>query len=155
MSSTTQTITQVLKIKKYLKDIGITEPFRKRIEDIHSHIQRIIPCKVKDIFISDYIREDGTHVYEDLDFYTDDYIITASSFVERLAIAIGCIKRHIVYISFQTRDYDFKKANEKSRLNITAEYDIYPLKARFRATGRNCDYLMEYVREYFIPNLRD
>lgn len=153
MSETTQTITQIF--KKYLKDIGITEPLRKRIEDVHSHIQRIVPCKVKDIFITDYIKEDETHIYEHIDFYTDKFMITARDFIERMDIGIGPLKRGVIFMSFKTKDYDFEKASDSSRLNVLCVYNISHVRGVFKATGRNCDYLMKYISEYFLPNIRD
>lgn len=155
MSETTQTITQILKIKKYLKDIGITEPLRKRIEDVHSHIQRIFPCKVKDIFITDYIKEDETHIYEHLDFYTDKFTITARDFIERIDISIGTAKRKVTLMNFKTKDYDFEKASDSSRLNVLCLYNIPHVRGAFKATGRNCDYLMKHIREYVLSKIRD
>jgi hypothetical protein len=155
MSETTQTITKMLKIKKYLKDTGITEPLRKRIEHVHSYIQRIFPCKIKDIFITDYIKEDGTHIYEHLDFFTDKFIITARDFVERVDIVFGSHRKQVLLVSFKTKDYDFREASDSSRLNVSLTYNIPYLRGELKATGRNCDYLMKYVSEYFLPSLRD
>lgn len=51
MSASVQHITGIARIEEYLKAIGIAEATKKRIEEIHSYVQKIFPSKVEDIFI--------------------------------------------------------------------------------------------------------
>lgn len=155
MSSSEQAITTRTDIQKYLEDIGITEPIRKRIDEVYSYIQRINPSTFTDIFVTEYIKEDGTRVYSDVDFFTETgIIVTMEGFLINNAIVVANIKKHFVVLELNAKDYDFKKANEKSRLKISTWYDSPEVTGELRATGRNCDYAMEIYRKYLLPNIR-
>lgn len=156
MSSSIPTITKIPNIAKYLKDIEISEPLLERIEVIHSYIQKTIPSKVENIFIVDFIEEDGTRIYQDIDFYSDKRIISVADFKSKIDIRTASIMKCLSYLQFLAKDYDFQKANSKSRLTINFRVGYSDrITGQLKATSQNCDYLMAIIRKYFIPNLME
>lgn len=155
MNGSIPTITKIPKIAKYLNDIGVSEPIRERIEVVHSHIQKIIPSTIEDIFIVDYLEEDGTRVYQDMDFYSDKRLVSAMDFKRTVDIRTASILK-IAFVQFLSKDYDFQLANSKSRLtvNFSVEYSD-TIGGQLKATSQNCDYLMKIVQKYFIPRLKE
>lgn len=154
MSASTRKVTQVPGIKKYLDDIQITEPIRNRIEDIHTLIQSIHPSQIIDIFISEYVKDDGTHVYEAIDFYTDKYTFTVFDFIQdQPLIIMGYLQQEVNQAIFRYKHYNFVKATEHSRLTIDLQYDQPEWIGHLKATGRNCNHLINTYRKFFLPQL--
>jgi len=148
-------VTQIPSIAKYLHDIGITDPLQQRIEVIHSYIQKILPSHIVDIFIVEYIKEDGMHVYLDIDFYTDEGVISAHNFLTTIDIRTAPLKGQIVAIKIAAIDYNFERATNKSRLHVVFYVDFSEkVYGEFKATNRNCDYLMQIIKKYFLPNMK-
>ena len=149
------TLKSIPHIVKYLQDIGIEEPILEKLEVIYSHIQKIYPCKVLDVFIDDYYQEDGTHVFEDITFFTEEGEITAIHFLKKSEY-LFTPKNMIVYsITINSKDYDFEKANKNSRLTITYNVtEAVKVIGLFKATGNNCDYLMKCYQNYMKPSFK-
>ncbi len=51
---------------EYLESIGMTKTLCKRVETIYAFYTEICPDEITDIFITDYIKEDGTREYQNL-----------------------------------------------------------------------------------------
>lgn len=66
---------------EYLDAIGIKDLIRERVEEIHKFYSEICPEEIEDLFISEYIKEDGTRVYQDLRFYSKNFVMLASNFL--------------------------------------------------------------------------
>lgn len=154
MNNNNSNITEVPKIAKYLNDIGISEPIRERIEVIYSHIQKVFPHAIEDIFIIDYVEEDGTHVYPDMDFYAGKRVFSVSDFKTATDIRTTSIAK-IEYMQILSKDYDFQLANSNSRLTVNFSVEYTNALGHLKATNQNCDYLMEIIKKYFIPNLKE
>lgn len=141
------------RVAEYLKAMGITEPLKKRIETIYGYYREICPDKILDIFISEYITEDGLREFQDLRFFSKTCLMLAPNFVTENDLRISPMKKRIGWMMFETRDYDFKNATEKSRLTLTGWYGERPGgEFVLKGSKENCDYLMKVFHKHIVPN---
>jgi hypothetical protein len=136
----------------YLKSISLTEPFIKRITDIYEDYQTIFPLEMLDIFVSEYVKDDGNREYQGLWFFSDNYLEEAKEFLVKLNIDICPYVHCINYINFEYQDFNLKKAVDKSRLRIYFEFGNGKV-GDMKASGVNCDYLIQIYRKFILPNL--
>ena len=139
---------------KYLGSIGITKTFGERIETIQEFYREICPDEITDIFVTDYIKEDGAREYENLWFFSERYCMEAKQFLTKDNFDITPIQSRICYWSIQKQDYDFEKATEKSRLNVEIGMDT-EIRGSLKASKENCDYLRDIIFKYVVPNLKE
>ena len=140
--------------KKYLEAIGITEILHRRIKTIYEFYEKICPNEITNIFVTDYITEDGTREYENLWFFSKKYVMEAKLFIQKDDFDITPIQNRIIYWTIQKQDYDFKKAIEKSRLYLEFRLDTGGI-CELKASKENCDYLRDIILKYVVPNLKE
>jgi len=143
------------KFLRYLKLIGMSsDTLIGEVDKAQDHCQRICPGEFKDIFVDDYIGQDGRRVYESVTFFAHPYSISAELFTGEQKYGLGNITNRRFYLTFDSKDYDFEKATEKSRLSVewldvsTGEQVGY-----LKGTKENCDALMKILKEYFFRYL--
>ena len=139
---------------KYLESISITKALRKRIETIYEFCKGICSDEITDIFITDYIKQDGSRQYENLWFFSEKNCMEAKRFITIDNFDITPIKKRIDFWSLQKKKYDFKKATEKSRLLLRIKFDSQ-MVGELKAAKENCDYLRKIVLKYVVPNLKE
>jgi hypothetical protein len=139
---------------KYLNVIGITKVLFERIEMIYKFYQERCPDEITSIFITDYIKEDESREYENLWFFSEKYCMEAKQFITEDNFDITPIKRRVCYWRIQKKNYDFKKATEKSRLYLEFKLDT-GISGTFKASKENCDYLREIFIKYIALNLKE
>lgn len=140
---------------KYFKSIGImTQPLLNRIEQIYEFCSEICPDEIVDVFVDDYIKEDGTREYEDITFFSNKYLISVLQFLTKDESHLTPIKKKMLNCTIHKKDYDFKKATEKSRLYLNFNVDSGSV-GKYKASKENCDYLKQIIFKHVIPNLKD
>lgn len=142
--------------ENYLESIGIKKPLQERIAEIFEFYRGLCPDKITGIFVSDYIKEDGTREYENLWFFSERYNMEAKQFVTKDDFDIMPMKGRIAYCTVEKEEYDFRKATEKSRLNLKFYVNpptITTVSGTIKASKENCDYLRDILRKYIQPNL--
>jgi len=141
---------------KYLDSIGITTILQERIATIHEHFEQICPDEITDIFVTDYIKQDESREYEYLCFFSEKYFMDAKQFAAEDDFSINPIKKRLYGLNIKKKDYDFKKATEKSRLLIHWYVDIgLGVEIILKASKENCDYLKDIAFKYVVPNLEE
>ena len=141
---------------EYLKLIGITsEEYLKRIGMIMDVHLELCQDEIIDIFVDEYIKEDGTREYEDISFFSNKYEFSAIQFLIDNNFCLSKRKKNVVAIKIKHKDYDFNKATEKSRLNIELTKDIINVYGIFKASKENCDYLKQIYLKYIVPNIME
>jgi len=138
----------------YLEAIGITEALRERIEKIYEFCVGVCPGDIVDIFVDEYIKEDGTREYQGITFFSDKYTISARQFLTKDDFILTPIKKKVLFSEIKKQDYDFKKAAEKSKLHLRIVLDT-GIDGDFKASRENCDYLRGILLKYIIPNLKE
>ena len=144
------------RVKKYLDAIGIREPIKNRIETLYADVRVLFPREhISDIFISDYLQEDGTRKYQHLGFYTEEHqLISAYEFMSNDDIRVGSFRNNVYYIIVRKTNYDLVNATEDSRLHIKAVTTFAEMAFEAKASKKNCDYLRDIVSKYLVPNLK-
>ena len=139
---------------KYLESIGVANALWNKIEMIYEFFEEIYPDEITDIFIEDYIKEDGLREYESLLFFSKKNCMEAKQFITKEDFDVAPIKKRIYYWTIQKQNYDFKKATEKSRLYLRFELDT-GVTCGVKAAKENCDYLRKIILKYIVPNLKE
>jgi hypothetical protein len=106
---------------QYLSSIGIGGPIANRVEEIYAfydEILRRIGDEIQDIFMTDYIQQDGIRQYENLWFFSDKFVMEAKLFINKDDFDFFYLKQRVDYLRVTKENYDFKEATEQSRLNV-------------------------------------
>jgi len=139
---------------EYLKSLGMTEILQQRVSSIYDFFQQVCPEPIIDIFVNDYVKEDGSREYESLWFFSKSYVMSTSpEFATSDKFDMANSRKKVVYWIIEKRDYDFKKATEKSRLNL--KYTVCPIEMQceLKASKENCDYLRKIFHTYILSNI--
>jgi len=142
-----------MKLNGYLERMGITtDILKERVSLAYGVASQICPEEIEEIFVSDYIKDDGTREYESVWFFSKGYCIEAQNFITENSIDIVPIKTNRLQI--EIKDYDFKKATEKSRLRVLILLGE-TLEGEIKAAKENCDVLRDIIIKYFKTRLTE
>ncbi|MHB8119849.1 MAG: hypothetical protein ACYDHX_14185 [Methanothrix sp.] len=139
--------------KTYLVSIGIGEPFAKKVEEayqFYSEILKNMDDEIKDLFITDYIQQDGSRQHVNLWFFSKKYFMEAKMFINKDDFDFMPISSGLAYLRIEKQNYDFKQATNESRM--TVEYQARGMmNGTLIASRNNCDKLREIIIKYFAP----
>ncbi|MGD0856150.1 MAG: hypothetical protein ABSA18_10150 [Dehalococcoidia bacterium] len=140
--------------KTYLDSIGMTNVLIKRVEAIYDFYNNVASVEIADIFVTDFIKEDGSREYESVWFFSPSYAMEAKSFISKDEFDISPIRKRITYWSIVKQDYDFLEATDKSRLQIS--FSLHEMTTGdLKASKENCNYLKGIFQKYVLPNIID
>lgn len=140
------------KFYDYLKGIGLTStPFTEKIESVYNICSQMCPEEIKDIFVSNYIKNDGNEEFISLWFFSDKYCLEAKQFLTKYDIDIAYLYQSIKYWTIKLEDYSYNDISDKSKLSFEAE-SLHGIYFTFRSQGKNCGYLKAIIDKYFKPN---
>ena len=134
------------KHKKYLDSIGITGTLAARVLTIEALYTDRLGVQAEDIFVSEYVQQDDTRIYESLWFFSDSYIMEAKRFPRELRIDIVPIRDNIHYWSAELQDYQFSRTTKKSRMTIEITLGGGAI-GTLKASGANCKTLTGLVSQ--------
>lgn len=137
----------------YLETIGVSKRFIEKINGIYNIYKKLCTDKIAEIFVTDYMNEDGKREFENLFFFSKQYIMEAKQFAIRDEYDLMPIRNNIDRWELQIENYDFVKATSASRFNLKLNFR-YGLSANFKASGENCDCLKDILVKYIRPNMR-
>jgi len=141
----------MVEFSTYLKQIDIkTKALTDRIRFVCDVASEICPEEIEQIFIADYIKEDNTRAYESIWFFSERYCLEVKNFETDYNIDIVPIK--VYWFEMSLKDYDFKKATQKSRLQVSMIFDGQ-ISGSLKAAKENCDVLRDILLKYIKPNL--
>lgn len=143
---------EFIKFIPYLREVNIiTRALLKRVEFMYRLCSDMCPDEIEDIFVTDYIKEDGTRDYENLWFFSKNYCLEAKKFLTQIDLDITPIKNRIIYWTVTAQEFDFKKASENSRLNLEFQ-TIQRIHGDFKSAKGNCASLQAIISKYVKPN---
>lgn len=143
------------KFIEYFKLIGITkEVYLDRIETIMKVQSELCQEEIIDVYVDEYINEDGTREYQDLSLFSAGYSFGAHQFLTNDKFSIIALGKKIFHVVVKEKNYDFKHATSISRLIIDMHYDM-GASGTYRASQENCDALKQIYFKYIIPNLME
>ena len=143
------------KYLKYLESIDIkTEELINKFTTVHDYCQKVCPYEFEDLFIDEYINEDGIRVYESISFFSREYVVAALLFSKQNELIIGKLGTHRFELKFKSKDYNFTKATGQSRLSLERrDPSTRAIVGWFKASKENCDTLMNILKKYVLPNM--
>ena len=142
-----------LAFERYLKAIEISSTFRERIEFLVNVHQAVWPEPVSDIYLSDFMDEEGKRNIESIWLFSKNYGMESKNIIESNNIDIAPLYSSITHIEYDFQNYDFKqKADDKSRLTVNFTYRNR-MSGMLKGSGINCDYLAKMVSKYILSNL--
>jgi len=140
---------------EYLKKIGINEQkLIERVEYILNFYEKLYSGQIEDIFISEYLNEDGTRVYENLWFFTNEFLFEAKQFIIEDNFDSMSIVNTIKYWNILKKEYDYETSSIKSRMSVYISF-VEKLTAILKASKENCDNLKLIFSKYFLPNMKN
>lgn len=110
------------------------------------------PDEIKDIIITNYVKNDLTTEFQSLWFFSDKYCLEAKKFLTKYDLDIAYFYESVKYWNIKLEDYNYKKASTKSKITLEAEL-LQGIALEFRAEGINCDYLKKIINKYIKPNV--
>jgi len=138
---------------EYLKSIGIPVALFEKIETIYELYKELCPDEIMGIFVTDYIKEDGSREYENLWFFSEKTCMEAKQFITKEDFDIIRIKKRVNIWNIRKYNYNFKKATDTSRLFLRVNFD-FNVDGELKAAKDNCDYLRKIILKYVVPNLK-
>ena len=125
---------------------------QKRVKDAYAFFADTCPESIAKIFVTDYVKEDNERVYENVWFFSKNLYMEAKLFASTADYDFAPLHGPLEYTRVKMTDYDFKKADTKSRLSI--EFTMRTkVGGDLRASGDNCDHLKGIFVEVLKPNL--
>ncbi|MCS4537886.1 MAG: hypothetical protein HYY67_03385 [Thaumarchaeota archaeon] len=136
----------------YLKTIGMPEKAFDRIEKIFGQFQELTDDHIEDIFVSEYIDEDGAREFENLLFFSKKYLFGAPQFLVGDRIEVTTWEARPYKLQILKTNYDMKNATTDSRVNVRI-FRRHGGTGRIKASRENCDYLVNLIKKYYVPNI--
>lgn len=135
---------------EYLLGLGMTEPLIKRVEELLDIYSRSTQYEIEDIYISEYLKEDGRREYEDLRIYSSDCYCLCHSFITENELILSNHKL-VTSVHLERDNYDFSEARTNSKLSLYSFFYATPATMTLKATGLNCDKLNKIFQKYIKP----
>ena len=137
----------------YIQSIGMTKPLISRVDYIFNFFQMVSPEEINDLFVSEYINADGNREFDSLLFFSSYYCMEAKQFIKVDDFDFVAIGNRVIYWNIKKDHYDFQKASEKSRMNLSAIIDQGTV-IECKASKENCDILRDIFRKYILENFK-
>lgn len=133
----------------YLRDLNLESD--DRIREIISFYEKL-NIEIKDIFVSEYVKKDGTPVFESLYLFNDHILMEAKNF--NSSDNFDMIKiENFNHWEIKKDNYDFEEARINSKIYLGLYSGL--TSAELKATGKNCDKLKEIFMGYILPTFTD
>ena len=127
---------------------------KERIDELIKYTSTLCNEPFEDIFISEYLTKDGVREYLALRLFSKSYRFTFHEFINKNEFFICKHPNAQKWIRFEFKNYDLKKANKDSKIEVNAYIDENN-HGKFLATKENCDHLMKIITKYYSPYIVD
>src|SRR2546421_3552480 len=97
------------KLNKYVAAIGGSEVMAQRAQQFLAWCKRLTPEDIEDVVITEYVKDDGSRVYETIWFFSDSFVLEAKQFLnaELDDIDIASFEK-LRYLNLQMHKYDLE-----------------------------------------------
>lgn len=137
----------------YLQSLGFTEILLPKCNEIFGILSEMADEEILDIFISEYLQEDGTRYYEDFRVFTETTCLVAKDFLHEHRFALWNLKDRYHNANLHSTNYDYKEATALSRLTIYCYSKEGQTGLVMKASKKNCDHLYNIFKKHIRPNL--
>lgn len=135
----------------YLEMVGITDLFLKRTEESINFFSIFCSIEVTDIFVSEYIDDDGKRQYESLWLFNPKLFMESKNFLTSDNYDAAPIYKRIGHWEVSKDTYDLKNPSEKSRMTVNF-VTLENVNGILKASGENCNALRDVFLKYFLTN---
>jgi len=142
-----------MNVLEYYEFLSLTPPVRSRVEEVVSQIRALCQEDMSDIFISEYVQQDGSHIYGSVwtfskTFVSEGLLLQAA---DSTRFDVVQVKGNVAQIVIEQRHFDWNApAADSSRLTVEVRFRLTGLVGQMQATGRNCEVLRELVMKYLV-----
>lgn len=138
----------------YLENLGISRVISSRIESIMGFYTSITPEDILDIFISEYLQEDGSRMYESLWLFSEHYAMEAKNFITSDNFDRVYLSKQVGRWQIEKTEYDFVNATDSSRMIISfsIEESGLGITGKLKSSKQNCDSLKNIFLNYVLKN---
>ena len=148
----------MINYNNYLRDIGIVEGvIKNRIDEIVKYYNKLHnEDELKDIFISEYIDEEGNRIYTSLWLFYDKIICEAKNFINETDFDSSSYEMNkIVYWNMKSKDFIQDEIKDSDRLLLHVIFNENNVSGDFKASKINCKYLLNLLEKYFVYKAKD
>jgi hypothetical protein len=140
---------------EYLRSIDISGALLTRVEEIHNYYSSYLGFEINEIFVSEYITEDGSRAYENLWFFNLTHCFEAKQFVTMDDLDVDFYRGEIHSINIVKRDFNIieNTNTDNSRLNLTFLFGANRA-GNLKASKSNCLQLSKILKTFLQPNLK-
>ena len=141
------------KFTTYFESIGLTDNFLALAEKYSEIYINIYGDDIKDCFVSEYLDSNGTKNYENIWFFSDNFVCESKSFLFAApTYDTASIKNLISHWISSVENYELDRATLDARMTLEFTMSTHT-KAFLRGSGVNCEHLVKILKTYVIPNL--
>lgn len=136
--------------RNYLASIGMQAPFIERTSEVYALITSVIPHKFDDFYVCDVVDNEKNRKYTSLWLFARGMVVESKNYLTMEKMDFARVDK-VKYYELSSKDYDYRKANENSRLSVDFKfYSSGPdtVGGQLIASGVNCDYLMTIFKKY-------
>ena len=135
----------------YYRSLNLSQVVMDRINNFYDTFSIICPEEITGTFVTDFIKEDGARDFQNLWFFSQNFIMEADAFLSEQNIDIVPSTK-ISRIQFEYRDFNFISSTDDSRLNIDFILSER-VSGHFKSTKQNCDILLNIYNCYLRQGL--
>jgi hypothetical protein len=134
----------------YLEKINLPDPFRERVHKIVAFYSDICLKQVDDIYVSEYVRDNGQQEYESLWLFTKFSILEARDFIIKDDFDYSLAGTGICYWRLKKEYYELKESTSQSRLYLKIDWASNVMSGELKGSGLNCEFLKDIFIKYAI-----
>lgn len=137
----------------YLRELQMPDPYIERVGHLHGIVAAYTPERLTDIFVSEYIDEEGSREFESCWLFGDNYVCELKSFTtdDRTDMAAW---RYVKFIDIEHKDYVHgQEPTPSSRLKVKVRFPG-GMSGDMRASGDNCVRLGSLIHDEFAPRIK-
>jgi hypothetical protein len=142
--------------KDYLFSIGLESGvYVDTVAGIIATISPFYSEKIEELFVSEYLRDDGSRVHDSLWFFSKSFVTEVKTFLDKdkLDWDIMSLSPCVPFVNFKSKDYNFSTASKESRLAVGIQLLPYSVLMNLKATGTNCDTLLKLINRFIRPRI--
>src|SRR4051794_10673530 len=102
----------------YLRDLGMRNALVERVTTFYHAYRALVTDPVTDIFVSEYVDDEGTRQYENLWLFWEKYVAEALSFVNQERSDLMTLVENVGWIGLTRREFDLHTATPASRFTV-------------------------------------
>ncbi len=137
----------------YLETLGMSNTLIERVHECFSFYSDICDITIDDIFVNEYINDEGIREYQSVWFMNEHRCMEAHDFTKQVTYDMSPWFRNIKRWNVSHKDFDFITPTEKSRLTINFVFHN-DVEGVLKSSKENCLILVKILQKYIIPNSR-